>query len=200
MIIKYMTKCQLSSAPSSEVGAAFRQFPWLCKVNVLDNSYATGHVASVSRLWVQSPIGHVFPWTHAHSKWKTVQIPAHQHFGQDIWTTVHAMENSWWRHQMETFSALLAICAGNSLVTGEFPAQRPVTRSFDVFFYLRLNKPLSKQWSGWWFETLSHPLWRHDNVYGLCTPYTQTVFLFLQNIVSPVLLKSNESVWIFISA
>ena len=39
---------------------------------------------------------------------------------------------------METFSALLAICAGNSPVTGEFPAQRPVTRSFDVFFDLRL--------------------------------------------------------------
>ena len=37
--------------------------------------------------------------------------------------------NTWWRHQKETFSALLAICAGNSLVTGEFPAQRPVTRS-----------------------------------------------------------------------
>ena len=40
---------------------------------------------------------------------------------------------------MEAFSALLAICAGNSPVTGEFPAQRPVTRSFDVFFDLRLN-------------------------------------------------------------
>ena len=39
----------------------------------------------------------------------------------------------WWRHQMETFSALMALCAGNSPVTGEFPAQRPVTRSFDVF-------------------------------------------------------------------
>ena len=39
---------------------------------------------------------------------------------------------SWWRHQMETFPALLSICAGNSPVTGEFPAQRPVTRSFDV--------------------------------------------------------------------
>ena len=39
---------------------------------------------------------------------------------------------SWWRHQMETFSALLAICAGNSPVPGEFPAQRPVTRNFHV--------------------------------------------------------------------
>ena len=69
----------------------------------------------------------------------------------------------WWRHQMETFSALLAICAGNSPVSGEIPAQRPVTRSFDVFFDLRLNKRLSKQSWGWWFETLSRPLWRHCN-------------------------------------
>ena len=46
---------------------------------------------------------------------------------------------------METFSALLAICAGNSPVPGELPAQRPVTRNFDVFFDLRLNKRLSKQ-------------------------------------------------------
>ena len=38
---------------------------------------------------------------------------------------------------METFSALLDLCAGNSLVTGEFPEQKPVTRSFDVFFALR---------------------------------------------------------------
>ena len=45
---------------------------------------------------------------------------------------------------METFSALLIICAGNSPVPGEFPAQRPVPRSFDVFFDLRLNKRLSK--------------------------------------------------------
>ena len=41
---------------------------------------------------------------------------------------------------METFSALLAICAGNSPVTGEFPTQRPMTQSFDVFFDLLLNK------------------------------------------------------------
>ena len=47
--------------------------------------------------------------------------------------------------------------------TGEFPAQRPVTRSFDVFFYLRLNKRLSKQPWGWWFETPSWSLWRHGN-------------------------------------
>ena len=65
---------------------------------------------------------------------------------------------------METFSALLALCAGNSPVTGEFPAQRPVTPSFDVFFDLRLNKRLSKQPQGWWFETPSWSLWRQCNV------------------------------------
>ena len=44
-----------------------------------------------------------------------------------------------WRHQMETLSALLAHCAGNSPVTDDFPTQRPVTQSFDVFFHLRVN-------------------------------------------------------------
>ena len=67
----------------------------------------------------------------------------------------------WWRHQIETFSALLALCAGNLMVTGEFPAQRPVTWSFDVFFDRRLNKRFSKQWWGWWLETPSCSLWRH---------------------------------------
>ena len=58
---------------------------------------------------------------------------------------------------------VMAICAGNSPLPGEFPAQKPVTRNFDVFFDLRLNKRLSKQSWGWWFETLSRPLWRHRN-------------------------------------
>ena len=60
--------------------------------------------------------------------------------------------HTWWRHQMETFSALLTICAVNSPVTGEFPTQRPVPRGFDVFFNLCLNKRFSKQSWGWCFE------------------------------------------------
>ena len=70
----------------------------------------------------------------------------------------------WRRHQMETFSALLALCAGNSPVTGEYPTQRPVTRCFDVFFDLRLNQQLSKHRRRWWFETPSCSLWCHCNV------------------------------------
>ena len=57
----------------------------------------------------------------------------------------------WWRHQMETFSALLALCEGNSPVTGEFPSHRPATRSLDVLFDLRLNKRLSKPSRRRWF-------------------------------------------------
>ena len=46
---------------------------------------------------------------------------------------------------------------------GEFPTQRPVARSFDVFCDLRLNKRLCKQSWGWWFETLLCPLWCRSN-------------------------------------
>ena len=72
--------------------------------------------------------------------------------------------SSWWRHQTETFSVLLALCVGNLLDTGDSPSQRPVTRGFDVFFDLRLNKRFNKQPGGWWFETPSCSVWRHCNV------------------------------------
>ena len=83
--------------------------------------------------------------------------------GDELKWSARLQESPWWRLQMETFSALMAICAGNSPVTGEFPVQRPVTRSFDVFFDLRPNKRLSKQSWGWWFETPLRPLWRNCN-------------------------------------
>ena len=70
---------------------------------------------------------------------------------------------AWWHHQMETFRALLALCEGNSPFTGKFPSERPVTRSFDLFFDLRLKKWLSKKSIRRWFETPSRPLWRPCN-------------------------------------
>ena len=70
------------------------------------------------------------------------------------------------RHQMEIYSALLAICESNPPVTGGFPSKRPVTRSFDVFVDMRLVKRLSIQRRRWWIETLSRYLWRHCN--GTC--------------------------------
>ena len=66
---------------------------------------------------------------------------------------------TWWRHQMEPFSALLALCAG------EFTGHRwiPHTKASDaeLWCFSRLNKLLSKQMWGWWFETPSRSVWRH---------------------------------------
>ena len=71
--------------------------------------------------------------------------------------------SSWWWHQLETFSILLALCVWNSLVTSEFPSQSPVEQSSDVFFDLRLNKQLSEQLRCRWLETSSRSLWYHCN-------------------------------------
>ena len=73
------------------------------------------------------------------------------------------VHTSWWRHQMETFSALLDLCAGNSPVTGEFPAQMPVTRSFDIFFDLRIN--------GWVNNREADDLRRHRAHYDVAAMY-----------------------------
>ena len=84
--------------------------------------------------------------------------------GHETMVCVVCLTTFLWRHQMETFPALLALCVGNSPVTGEFPRQRPVKRSFvGVFFDLRPNKQLSKESWGWWSDTPSRPLWRHCN-------------------------------------
>ena len=69
---------------------------------------------------------------------------------------------------MVTFSALLALCAGNSPVIGEFPAQTPVTRSFDVFFDLCLYKRLRKQSWGWRVGIPSRSLWRNCDGHYVC--------------------------------
>ena len=108
--------------------------------------------------------------THCHIVSRTIQSKLHWYLNQDTMIFIlkigyrnNMAAESWWRYQMETFSALLALCVGNSPVTGEFPSKRPVTRSFDVFFDLHLYRRLSKQSRRWWFETPSRPLWRHWN-------------------------------------
>ena len=71
---------------------------------------------------------------------------------------------------------IAGLCVGNSPVTGDFPTQRPVTRSFDAFFDLRLNQQLSKQWGRWWFETPSRLLWRHCNECNIYKSVDDDVF------------------------
>ena len=64
-------------------------------------------------------------------------------------------------------SALLAFCERDPPVIGGFPSWRLATRSFDVFFELRLNKRLGKQSKRRWFQTLSCSLWRYCNANDL---------------------------------
>ena len=78
---------------------------------------------------------------------------------------------TWWRRQMKTFSALLALCVGNSPVTSEFPSQRPVTRSFGVFFDMRLK-------NGWIHNRDASDVRRYR------THYDVTVFISAGRIMS----------------
>ena len=69
-----------------------------------------------------------------------------------------------WKHFPRYWSFVRGIHRGRiHRSPGEFRAHRPVTRSFHVFFDLRLNQRLSKQSWCWWFETLPRQLWRHCN-------------------------------------
>ena len=95
--------------------------------------------------------------SHRQHPWQTDCVWRCVHGTNTMLTALVLATDSWSRHQMETFTALLALCAWNSPVTGDFPSQRPVMRSFCVF-YLPLNKRLSKQSWGWWFETPSRPI------------------------------------------
>ena len=119
--------------------------------------------------WLQRKLS---KWQLAVQLMKKIWSKWHFLFNKNILDTMWLIGETtqWWRNRMKTFSVLLAICAGNSPVPGEFPAQRPVTRSFDVFFDLHPNKQLSKQSWGWWFETPSRPLWRHCSALAFRDP------------------------------
>ena len=93
------------------------------------------------------------------SPWKSKYSCANFHiFKPHYWNVVAA--DPWWRRQMETFTALLALCEGNSPVTPGFPSQRPVTRSFWCFLWSALDQT-HKQTRRRWLETPSCSLWRH---------------------------------------
>ena len=77
-----------------------------------------------------------------------------------VWALCHTMMTSWNRNIFHVSGHL----CGEFTAHRWIPAWRPVTRSFDVFFDLRLNQRFSKQSVGWWFETPSHPLWHHCNI------------------------------------
>ena len=139
-----------SNVPCSQLYVTLHDNPWHCDVSLAwlkdfklsNNTLYTGPICRVVIIAFTS---------------MTCSTPL-QLQGKPVWEA-----GTLWRHQMEAFSALLVLCAGNSPVTGEFPSQRPVTRSFDIFFDLRLSKPLSKQSRRRRFATPYRSLWRHCN-------------------------------------
>ena len=135
----------------------------------LSNHKGTPYLAVVGELW---GISYVDFWAHWYIKaiWQIVwSSPRSVHA-----TTANDLSRVSEQHWSKMQFRMMTSSNGNIFrVTGHlcgeftgprwFPAQRLVTRSFDVFFDLRLNKRLSKQSWGWWFETLSRPWWRHRN-------------------------------------
>ena len=106
-------------------------------------------------MWTEIPFIWLYEWFVCASLQPI--IPPHKNW------LCRRIKFTWRRHQMETFSALLSFSEGNPPIADRFPWQRPETRSFGVFFDMRLNKRLNKQWGRRWFETLLCPLWRHCN-------------------------------------
>ena len=112
-------------------------------------------------------------------------------------STIHSSIESWWRHQVETFSALLALCEGNPSVNGEFPSQRPMTRSFDVFFDVRLNKRLSKQFTCQWFKTPRRSLWHLCYGVSLSNRKLSCFLAIITHILSWNLIEIAPVCWIW---
>ena len=158
------------SVPFQQIQSQFTMCQWL-RVHIAGIICLIGGLSAQGNQWLGSLVGFLIgASSKVHTKfWSTffflnaTSISYWYSYKNHIDQRFEYSVLTWWRYQMETFSALLALCAGNSLVTGEFPSQKPVTRSFDVFLNLRLNKRLSKQSKRRWFETPSRPLWRHCN-------------------------------------
>ena len=84
-----------------------------------------------------------------------------------------------WKYHRSTSPVLCMMTSSNGNIfrvtghlCGEFTGHRgiPRTKASDAelwcYLDLHLNKRLSKQSWGWWFETLSRSLWRHGNGSG----------------------------------
>ena len=131
------------------------------------NTFHHSHIGSILTLMLSSTLHEVLwiiIWSMNHgrndmpilwSKWNIFKVV----FGHCPRFHMKHDDVIKWKH----FPRYWPFCAGISPIAGEFPAQRPVTRSFDVFFDLRLNQQLSKWCRRWCFETPSRSLWRHCN-------------------------------------
>ena len=111
-------------------------------------------------------------WCQANSSYRVIDMEDYYGNTNTEKCTYGDQALTWWRHQMETFSAWLALCEGNPPVSGGFTSQRPVTRSFDIFIDQRLNKRMSKPSRRRWLETPSSSSWSHCNDVHVYTFWT----------------------------
>ena len=137
-----------------------------CHISTVKNTHSAHNVCNFEEMvhWNGNVVILMkFSWLAVLEVLRTSSTASDEHFIKMTFPFDCKIHQSWWHHQMETFSVLLALCEGNPPVTGGFLSQRPVMRSFDVFFDLSLNKRLSKQPRCWWFELMSGSVWRHCN-------------------------------------
>ena len=126
-------------------------------------------------------------WRHSNaSSWAANWTPGTRVSWRDILLRVYALMMT--SSNGNIFRVTGPLC-GEFTGPGEFPTQRPVTRSFDVYFDLRLNKRLCKQSWGWWFETLLCPLWRHSNASSWAANWTPGTRVSWRDILLRVLPK-----------
>ena len=106
------------------------------------------------------------------------------------------------------FSALLALCEGESIGHWWIPLTRGQWREALMFLYIyiRLNKRLSKQWRRWWFEMPWCSLWRHCNVTfgvygGMCGQclqlrhYSRQVLIWTTSIII-IIVDTSQSYYV----
>ena len=133
---------------------------WWDRINELNRSFMLEKIITPPPHYSMRPSTTLYAlWmngmTYLHIGWYRVISADHKSKWQ--------FRTTWWRHEIETFSALLLLFEENPPVTSGFPSQRPVTRNFHVFFDLRLNKRLNKLSRRRLFETSLLPLWHHCN-------------------------------------
>ena len=141
--LTYITIYVFYAVLSSYLDLLFYQFKWIVSGNIHKTVFCEYRITAKNNAVMSEP-------------------PSLQWFRLSFWLLGSYRRNINSVFMMTSSNGIICrvtgpLC-GSSPVTGEFPAQKPVTRSFEIFFDLRLNKRLSK---GWWFETPSRSLWRH---------------------------------------
>ena len=111
--------------------------------------------------WSELPLVRVMNWRQLDAKLSSAVVYLSiEHSGMCMWRLLGCP-----KHIMTLSNGNIFRGTGHlwGEFTGELPAQRSVTWSFDVFFDLCLKQKLSKQWRRRWFETPSRSLWRRCN-------------------------------------